>query len=458
MNVANVRLARAAIRPKATGIALVAGAMLLAAIAPASAQPTLTLDRAVDAALAGNAALRAVRAGAGEARIRGNEARASLFPRVSYTELWQRSNEPVFVFSSLLSSRRFTMADFGLDALNRPAPIGFFRSTLELSHVFFDGGRRRSALSAARTRGEVADLAATTAAAELILETTRAFGRVVAADAARTAARAGLAAVKEDLERAGHRRAAGTATDADVLEIAVHAADLEQRAIRAGGDRAIAAAELNRLMGAPVANAFHVVEPVAGPPADERALTELLAEAEAARPELRQAAAREQLAAAVRREARGSLLPQLSGQAAVDLGGTRADDRAPGWLVGGVLSWQLSLGGAEVSSLRAATQTVARAVAEREDVRARIHVEVVSAIQALATARARLAAGRAAVRQARESQRIIRDRFDAGFAAVHDVLRASAAVLDATAMQTTALVDVIVGEALVGRALGRIVE
>jgi outer membrane protein TolC len=63
--------------------------------------------------------------------------------------------------------------------------------------------------------------------------------------------------------------------------------------------------------------------------------------------------------------------------------------------------------------------------------------------------------GRAAVEQARESQRIIRDRFDAGLAPVNDVLRASTAVIDADARRVAAVIDAMVATAMLNQALGR---
>src|SRR5207244_3278993 len=140
-----------------------------------------------------------------------------------------------FVFSSLLSARRFAAADFALDALNHPDPIGFFRTSLGVEQLLFDGGRQRSATEAASLRRDLAALAADQAASDLALAATQAFGRVVLAQAGRRAADGGVAAAREDLARTGRRRDAGMATDADVLTFAVHVADLEQRAIQAGG-------------------------------------------------------------------------------------------------------------------------------------------------------------------------------------------------------------------------------
>ena len=63
--------------------------------------------------------------------------------------------------------------------------------------------------------------------------------------------------------------------------------------------------------------------------------------------------------------------------------------------------------------------------------------------------------GAAAVAQARESQRIIRDRYEAGLAGVSDVLRAAEALLDAELQHTSAQVDVVIEAAALDRAVGR---
>src|SRR5688572_22230482 len=115
--------------------ARVAALMLAAAVAVLAApvlfaQELLTVDRAVQEALANNASLRASRAGVSETDARVVEARAGLFPRVSVAETWQRGDDPVFVFSSLLAARKFASTNFAIDALNHPDPIGFFRNSI----------------------------------------------------------------------------------------------------------------------------------------------------------------------------------------------------------------------------------------------------------------------------------------------------------------------------------------
>jgi outer membrane protein TolC len=422
----------------------------------AAAQEPLTVDAAVQAALAHNASLRAARAGLDEAAARTTEARSGFFPRLSVSEAWQRGDQPVFVFSSLLSSRQFAASNFAIDSLNHPEPVGFFHTSFGVEQLIYDGGRQRAAAAAAALGRDVAAASVDQAAAGIALLTTQTFGRLVASDAAKRAADAGLESARQDLTRAEHRRDAGMATDADVLSLGVHAADLQQRAIQAGSEAAIARAELNRLMGAPVDTPIVAAAPTPAASASSGDLGALLAEADAARPEIKRAVAAARLAEKNQSQATAALIPQVAAQAAYDVSGTQFADRAGSWIVGGQIRWTFSTGGAELASRKAAAAAITRAAAESDDIRASVHVEVVTAAGRVESARAREAAGRAAADQARESQRIIRDRFEQGMAGVNDVLRASSAVLDAEANRTAAIVDVMIGDAMLRRAVGRL--
>jgi outer membrane protein TolC len=421
----------------------------------AAAQEPLTVDVAVQRAIAHNASLRAARAGLDEASARTTEARAGFYPRLSVSEAWQRGNQPVYVFSSLLSSRRFAASNFAIDALNHPDPVGFFHTTFGVDQLIYDGGRQRAAAASASLGRDIAAASVDEAAAGIALQTTQAFGRLIAADAAKRAADGGLESARQDLTRAEHRRDAGMATDADVLSLVVHVADLQQRGIQAAGDATVARAELNRLMGAPVETPAVAAMPAPAALPSSLDVAALLKEADAARPEIKRAAAAPRLAEKNQSQATAALIPQVAAQAAYDLGGTQFADRAGAWIVGGQIRWTFSTGGAELASRKASAAALARAEAESEDIRAAVHVEVVTAVGRVGSARAREAVGRAAADQARESQRIIRDRFEQGLAGVTDVLRASTAVLDAEANRTAAIVDVMVADAMLRHAVGR---
>jgi outer membrane protein TolC len=106
-----------------TGISLL-GATFFAG-QPASAQPSLSLSQAIARAKARNPDAESAAAAEREAAERVTQVRGGYFPKVDVAESWQRGNQPVFVFSSLLAQRQFTTAGFALDALNHPATDNF---------------------------------------------------------------------------------------------------------------------------------------------------------------------------------------------------------------------------------------------------------------------------------------------------------------------------------------------
>ncbi|MDR1989927.1 MAG: TolC family protein [Acidobacteriaceae bacterium] len=421
----------------------------------AAAQNILTLEQAVQEALARNADVRAAEAGAAIDAARLLEARAGWFPRLSVAESWQRGNQPVFVFGSLLASRQLTANHFAIDALTHPDAMSVHRTSLGVRQSLFDG-RQNATVESARIARDAATLTLDEQRAALAVAATGAYARLVSANATRRAMDTAVQSARADRARAADRRDAGTATDADVLALDAHVATLVQRAVEAEGETLIARAELNRLMGSPIDRTYQVIESTAVTSiADSGDMAALLAEAEAARPELRRAALGEQQARAERQLARAALLPRVTTDAGVEVTGTQFTTRATSWVAGADVSWTLSLGGAERARLTAASLAQTKAAAATDAARAAVHVEVITALTEQRAALARIDAGSAAVGAARESERIIRDRVDAGLASVTDLLRAQSAWLDADAQRTKAMADALISTATLHRALGR---
>jgi outer membrane protein TolC len=187
---------------RAARLAGIAWLVLAAGLPSTLLAQTLTLPQAVRETLAHNQSLRAAASSVREADARVRQARSPLFPRVSVTESWQRGDQPVFVFSSLLSSRRFTAANFAIESLNFPEPVGFFRGALSVEQVVFDGGRTGASAESAVLQRDMTSLSADEAGASLAVTTTEAYGRVLTAHAATLAADAAIATAQEDLTRA----------------------------------------------------------------------------------------------------------------------------------------------------------------------------------------------------------------------------------------------------------------
>ncbi len=432
-------------------------ALLVVTALPSFAQERLTLADAVSRAGAQNPAIRAARAAAGEAGQRVTQARAGYLPHVELVESAQRGNQPVFAFSSLLAARRFTEADFALGALNHPDAITSLHTGLAIEQPLFDGFRVRSATRSAEIGLTLAGTAQEQARADIALAATRAYAQVLAASAERRAADAAVQAALEDEKRAEHRRDAGLASDADVLALQVHLAQMRARLIQASSDETIRRAELNQAIGEPLDRSF-VLDEVQATPVAVPATDQLEAQALAARPEVRAAQLREVLAREARQTARAAFLPQISLQGYFELNGSGQGFATPAsaWMVGAQARWNVFSGLADVARLRETSLAGDRAAADRERVETAIRLDVRTAAAQVQSALARQQVGQAAAAQARESQRIIRDRYEAGLASVTDVLRAADAVLEADSQRIGASVDLLVSNASLERALGRV--
>lgn len=434
-------------------LAILATVAVLAAPPSGHAQVRLSLEQAISATLINNPDLRAAQAGERESDARAAEARGNYLPRVDFVEAWQRGNNPVFVFSSLLSQQRFTAANFAIDALNRPDAITNHRGAFSVEQPLLDSARL-AGIRAARLGTRIAAAAVAEARADLALATTRAYGDVLQAGANRAAAFAAVSAAQEDLARVQHRRDVGMASEADVLSLQVHLAQVQEREIRATSAIAIAGAQLNRLMGVALEHPVLLADPAVGPtsvPSPQDAEQDAVRN----RPAFKRAALEVSLAETARKAARAAFLPQFSVQGLYEINGHSFTDRASSWTVAGQARVNLFAGGADAARLRAAAEAARRASAERESTESGLRLEVQTARAQLEGAIAREAVGRTAVLQARESQRIIRDRYEAGLAGVSDVLRAANALLDAESLRISSIVDVLVARASLDRATGR---
>ena len=125
-------------------------------------------------------------------------------------------------------------------------------------------------------------------------------------------------------------------------------------------------------------------------------------------------------------------------------------------MLGAEMRLNLFRGFADRARLAQARATADERRVEREAALDRARLDVRAARASLAAAQARVELSRAAVSAARESQRITRDRYDNGLAAIADVLRASQAVLDAEAQAVAAESDRVTGHARLEAALGRL--
>ncbi|HEU0122427.1 MAG TPA: TolC family protein [Bryobacteraceae bacterium] len=393
----------------------------------------LTIREAVELAMRHSPVIESSEAGRDAARAKTAEAASGRLPKVNYSESWTRSNNPVFVFSSLLTQRQFTQQNFALDALNRPDFLNNFQSRITAEQTVFDAGATRRATGVAKRGVAMSDETIRARRMQVTALVAKSYyDSLLAAEQMEVSASA-IRSAEADLERAMARRDAGFATDADVLSIRVHLAKAREENIHRKADRETANATLNQAIGLPLDTPHTLASTLT-----ERPVAAVDSTGE--RPELRQAKLAIEIRKLATDSARSAMLPQVAVTGAFESDRQRFYNRAgQNWLVSASLRWNLFNGFADRARIQEAEAAQRGANADAAQAKSQILLEIHQAAAARNAAIERIATARAAVEEAKESLRIFQDRYGEGLVTVSDLLRAETAMIEARSLHAAAL-------------------
>ena len=319
----------------------------------ATGQDSLSLQQAVRLALGRNQAIVASGAAKKASESRVTAARSGLLPKINYEESWTRSDNPVYVFSSLLGQHQFTADNFQLRPLNQPGFLNNFQLLITADQVVYEAGKTRHALRSAELNRDLITEEGRHTEMEVIAGVVRTyFDALLSADQLQAASQS-TQSVTADLTRAESVRDAGMSTDADVLSIRVHLAGVREQEIRANADVEVSRAALNDALGLPLDTPHRLTTSLAPVPNASQQITDQEQKAIAQRPEARQAKLMTGLADTDAADARGNLRPTVTLHGAFEADRqqfvTRGGDN---WLVSVNLRWNLFNGFADKATLR----------------------------------------------------------------------------------------------------------
>lgn len=405
--------------------------LLLVVATPLLAQDSLSLRDAVRLALRENKAVAASSDGMRASESRIEQARSGRLPKVNYSESFVRSDNPVFVFSSLLTQHQFGLDNFNIGPLNRPDSINNFQSVLSVDQPIYDAGQTRNALKSATLSRQVSAEEQRRTEMQVISGVVRAYyGVVLAAESLKTADQA-LRSAQADLQRADSVRAAGMSTDVDVLSIRVHLAAVTEQRIQRAADLDYAKSGLNDALGLPL-DAAHTLTSSLNPlDLPELQLAALEKDASSTRPEARATHLAADLARTQSESARSALLPQVGFHAAFEADRQQFINKGgANWLASIGLKWNLFNGNGDRARIQESSHWLERAHADEQRVDSAVRLEVRRAWADLQAAAQRIEVAKAAVAEAEESLRITQNRYEAGMSNVTDLLRNETAVLE----------------------------
>jgi outer membrane protein TolC len=422
----------------------------MASAGVAAAQPLSRVD-AVKAALDANPDVVRSREDLRLLEGRITEVRADALPEVSFRANTNRYRDP-----SLLNSSSFDAFPSDLRGLLKPVPAGLYDGLAEVKQTLYSFKVGR-ALKVARLARSLGQEDARRVRQSIALEAIRAYDNLLLTLEYVRVNQHTLEQKEKHLESVRNRRAAGVATDLDVLRAEVDAENQRAQVVRAEGRVDLAGATLNAVMLRPIDAPIQPTDVLASQPVDatlEQALTAALGE----RPEIKSA----RLSELARDEAIG--VEQAERKPHFDfLGSFGYSVREPKNFFNYDYSrWSFAIsatvpifdGGRAAGRIAQAHAERAKAAQDRLSAENQIRLEVKDAFDRLNVASRLLKAADLNIAQAQKALDMTQANYSLGAATQLDVTDAQAALTEAERIRIDALHDHADARATLRYAMG----
>jgi outer membrane protein TolC len=413
----------------------------------------LTLDQALEFALAHNVTLRKGRQDLEEAQGLAIQQRAARLPRLAATGAYQQLDE------ARIERVQFSAAQPATPFLNDQS----WNANLVVTQPIYAGGKYNSMARSSRLTREAALASYQALVANTLLEVRTAYSDVLLAVEQIVVQEASKKLLERELETARRSLEAGTVPKFNVLRAEVELANALPPLIRARNQERISRNTLALLLGCDIPADSGVDIPLRT--ADslkaepfEVSVGAALNAAWVRRPEIKAAQSASQLRHEEVLQTRADLLPSLSGTAGYGVQNRNfirdLDRTLDGWTVGVQANWLLFDFGQTQAKVNMARAREERARLEVEDVRRRIELEVRTAFSLFMESKEVLVSQTRVIEQAEEAVRLVTARAEAGSSTQLEVLSAQTALKLSRTQYSQALRDYTVARAKLERAMG----
>jgi outer membrane protein TolC len=390
----------------------------------------LTLSQAVKIALEKNPLRKAAIADQHAAGAGVKEARSGLWPRLMFSESAMRGDDPVYAFGTRLRQGRFTAADFALNRLNSPTPIGNFATKFSGQWTLFNSFANYFGIKQAEHMNEAANQQLARTDQETEFRAISAYHALLLALKQKQLAEQALQTAQSIADQAKARYESGLVVESDYLSAQVNLASRRQEAIEANNAVALARAVLNNALGVAAESYYEPAEVLAERKLPENTLADAEKTALERRPDLKQVMAQEAASATGVKMAKAAFGPRLNAFAGWELDNPTlfAGGGSNNWVAGAELQFDLFQGGAKMAQLSRSKAMEEKLAALHQVASDGVRLDVRKAFYDYDAARQSLDVTRASVAQAEESMRINQNRYQGGLTTITDMLRAEEAL------------------------------
>jgi len=399
----------------------------------------LGLDEAIRHALIYNADLQAAQARAAAAEDRAKAARGSFLPQLDLRYLARRSDNPLDAFADKLNTRSVTAADLNPATINDPGTSSVRATTLSIEMPLYTGGRLVAGVRAADGQATALQRAYDYRRQRIAFQTHQAYRHAQAAVLAQQIASDAVMAAREHAETTARLVRQGRIVASDRLTAELHLSAMESLRAQMDSRQRLAFEELRLVTGLPAER--ELILPLwdrsgsatsMAPDSESRAL--------AHRADLKAQEARLQAARAGITAARAAFHPQVSVVAADSWYDDNAALDNKSQSIMGIVSFNLFHGGRDWHGLRAAQQEAEEAEAGLDAARQAVLRDVRAAQARLTEARLRQQIAEQGVDKARETVRLVKQRYGEGRTILIDLLMAERVLLEARTEELNASV------------------
>jgi len=424
------------------------------------AQPTAwasgsyTLEQAVEQALASNPELRIMQERIEQADAQLGQALANFYPQIKTSLSYQHSDNPAMAFSMIIAQRRLNLngGDF-----NHPGGVDNYRPQVTATYSLFRGGQDYYLSQAAQLGVESSELERAATRNRLVNNVTAAYYGGLAAIEAHEVNNRAIEAVQSELNQSKIQYDAGVVLKSDVLSLETQLAEAKDAEIQSAHAIELAQSLLKTLLGLNANEAFDFagnVQP--GLPGSPAGFDELLNQALAQHPELKNAEKRVAIAEQQLAAAKAAHLPRADayvsyGSDSKDLAFSSNRDNVS---AGVMVEVDVFSGFSTQEKIRKAEHELTAAQETVRQTRLRIENQLKSAQLGLQQALNRAEVSDVAVRAAEEALRLVNEQRRAGVVTVTRYLEAEVARDRARNRQIGARYDALRAEADLKQALG----
>jgi len=391
----------------------------------------LTLENAIKSGLANSPKMAAVQSQVTASMARVSQARSGFFPRVDITESFNRTTNPMWAFGTKLNQEVISTEDFDPARLNDPDAINNFATSVSVTLPVYDQGKNWIGFSQARLDEKATSLSAERARQEVIADVVVAYLGVLLAGENVQVAEKTLETARAHDNVVRSRYESGLVVKSDVLRAKVRIAELEQERLQAQSQVEVARATLNAAMGAEIDEVFRLTTPLAGEAESPGSLEQWISKALENRPDLKQIRFKETMAREEVKKAKAAHFPGFYLSGSYDIHSEDFSERADNYTLGAVMRLNLFSGLGLEAKVHEATANLRETQAMVRQMELGIRVETRQAFFMAQSAHQRIGVAEAAVAQAEEGLRIVRNRYESGIFTIVNLLDAEVALQQA---------------------------